>query len=77
MDGFFAVVEDEPDAVALGWMGAEVGAEGDEKGGGAGAVVCADEGDVFEGVVGLVVGGDDDGRAVFFAWVAHDVVAAW
>ena len=30
--------------------------------------------DVLEGVVGLVVGGDDD-YAVFFAGVAHDEVA--
>ena len=65
MDGLFAVVEEEPDAVALGWMGAEVDAEGDEEGGGGGAVVGSYEVNVFEGVVGLVVGGDDH-DAVFF-----------
>ena len=66
-DGFFAVVEEEPDGVALGRVGAVVLAERDEEGGGAGAVVGADEGDVAEGVVGFVVGGEDD-DAVFFGW---------
>jgi hypothetical protein len=55
-------------------MGAEVGSDLDEQGGGAGSVVGADEGDVAERVVGLVVGGEDD-DAVFFAGEADDVVA--
>ena len=60
LDGLFAVVEDQPDGVALGRMGAEVLADLDEQGGGAGAVVGADEVDVRERVVGLVVGDEDD-----------------
>ncbi len=78
LDGFFAVVEEQDDAVAGGRVGAEVLADLDEQGGGAGAVVGADEGDVLEGVVGFVVGGEDD-DAVPFGWVrageVDDVVA--
>ena len=74
LDGLFAVVEDQPDGVALRWMGAEVLAELDEQSGGAGAVVGADEVDVLERVVGFVVAGEND-DAVFFAGVADDVVA--
>ncbi len=68
-DGLFAVVEDEPDGVALGRMGAEVVADFDEEGGGAGSVVGSDEVDVAQGVVGLVVAGEDD-DAVFLSGVA-------
>ena len=74
LDGFFAVVEDEPDAVALGRVGAEVAAKFDEECGGGGSVVGSDEVDIAEGVVGLVVGSEDD-DAVFLAGIAHDVVA--
>ena len=74
VDGFFAVVEDQPDGVALRWVGAEVGADLHEQGRGAGAVVGADEVDVAQGVVGLVVGGEDD-DAVTLSRVADDVVA--
>ena len=55
-------------------MGAEVLAERDEQGGGAGAVVGADEGDVLERVVGFVVGDEDD-DAVLLAGEFDDVVA--
>ena len=54
-------------------MGAEDGADLDEQGGGGGAVVGSVEVDVAEGVVGLVVSGEDD-DAVFFAGEADDVV---
>ena len=63
-DGLFAIEEDEVDAVTDGRMGAEVLAEGDEEGGGAGSVVGTYEVDVFEWIVGLVVGAEDD-DAVF------------
>ena len=66
--GLFAVEEDEPDAVARGRMGAEVLANFDEQGRGAGAVVGPDEGDVLEGVVGLVVVGEDD-DPVLLDWI--------
>ena len=72
LDGLFAVVEDEPDGVSLGRMGAEVGADPDEQGSGAGSVVGADEGDVFEGPVGLVMAGQNDYR-IFFAGEADEV----
>ena len=42
---FFAVVEDEPDRVTLGRVSPEVCTQFDEQGGGAGAVVGADEAD--------------------------------
>ena len=64
LDGLFAVVEDEPDGVALGRMGAEDVADLDEQGGGGGAVVGSVELDVAQRVVGLVVAGEDD-DAVF------------
>src|ERR1035437_4732205 len=73
-DGFFAVIEDEPDGIALRRMGAEVLAERDEQCGGAGSIVGADEVDVAKPVVGLVVGGEDD-HSVFLAGEAGDVVA--
>jgi len=74
LDGLFTVIEDEPDAIALGRIGAEVFAQLDEHGGGAGPVVGSDEVYVLEGVVGLVVGGEDD-DSVLLAGIAHDVVA--
>jgi len=73
-DGFFAVVEQEPDGVALGRMGAEDGADLDEQSSGGGAVVGSVEVDVAEGVVGLVVSGEND-DAVFFAGESDDVIA--
>ncbi len=59
-DGLFAVVEEQPDGVALGRVLAIVLAERDEQGGGACAVVGADEVNVLEWVVGFVVAGEDD-----------------
>ncbi len=55
-------------------MDAEVVTDLDEQGGGGSAVVGSDEVNVAEGVVGFVVGGEDD-DAILFAGVAHDVVA--
>src|SRR5271155_5750085 len=54
-------------------MGAEDGAYLDEQGRGGGAVVSSVEVDVAEGIVGLVVAGEDD-DAVFFARIFDDVV---
>ena len=74
LDGLFAVVEDQPDGVALGRVGAEDVADLDQQRGGGGAVVGPVELDVAQRVVGLVVAGEDD-DAVFFAGVPDDVVA--
>ncbi len=72
-DGLFAVVEDEPDGVAFGRVGAEYVADLDEEGCGGGAVVGSVEVDVAERVVGLVVAGEDD-DAVAFAGIFDDEV---
>ena len=74
LDGLFAVVEDEPDGVALGRMDAEDVADLDEEGGGGGSVVGSVELDVAQRIVGLVVAGEDD-DAVFLAGEFDDVVA--
>src|ERR1700737_3041041 len=70
----FPLGEDPPDAGTLGRMGAGGVAHLDEEGSGAASVVGADEVDVLEGVVGLVVRGEDD-DSVLPAGIAHDVVA--
>jgi hypothetical protein len=72
-DGLFAVVEEQPDGVAGGRMSTVILAQCDEQGGGAGTVVGADEGDVFERVVGFIVAGEDD-DAVPLARKFDDVV---
>ncbi len=73
-DGLFAIVEDQPDAVALGRVRAKVVADLDEQSCSGGTVVGSDEADVLERVVGLVVAGQDD-DAVLLARIAHDEVA--
>ena len=77
-NGFFAVEEDQPHGVAFELFAAAVCAQlvgdGHQQAGGCRAVVGADEVDVAQRVVGLVVGGEDD-DAVFFAGEAHDEVA--
>ena len=73
-DGLFAVVEDQPDGVALGRMRAEDIADLDQQRAGGGAVVGSVELDVAQRVVGLVVAGEDD-DAVFFAGIFDDEVA--
>ncbi len=60
LDGFFAVEEDQVNAVALRRMRAEVLAQFDQQCGGAGAVVGADEADIFQRIVRLVVRAEDD-----------------
>src|SRR5258708_37181684 len=73
-DGFFAIVEDQPDGVALGRMSAEDIADLDEEGSSRGSVVGSVELDVAQRVIGLVVSDEDD-DAVFFTGIFDDVVA--
>jgi hypothetical protein len=54
-------------------VGAEVDAQFHEESTGAGSVVRADEVDVFERVIGLVVAREDD-YAILLAGIAHDEV---
>ena len=66
LHGFFAVGPDEPDAVAIAFLAAQVVGVFEEDGGGRPAVVGADESHIAQRVVGVVVAHDDD-DAVFFA----------
>ena len=66
LDGLFAVVEDQPDGVALRRMSAEDVADLDQQRSGGGAVVGSVELDVAQRIVRLVVADEDD-DAVFLA----------
>ncbi len=74
-DGLFAVVEDEPgrSSPGAGWRRSWLPISMSRAVGG-GSVVGSVEGDVAQGVVGLVVAGEDD-DAVLLAGVFDDVVA--
>ena len=81
LNGFFAVKEDEPNGVAgelfagrAGSFGAKAVGDSHQEPCGGGSVVGADEVDVAQRVVGLVVRGEDDGAGLC-AWEAHDEVA--
>src|ERR1700679_2871836 len=73
LDGLFAVVEDQPDGVAFGRVGAEDVANLDEQGRGGCSVVGSVKIYVAKRVVCLVVRGEDD-YAVAFAGEAHNEV---
>src|ERR1700677_3779482 len=73
LDGLFAVVEDQPDGVAFGRVGAEDVANLDEQGRGGCSVVGSAKIYVAKKGVCLVVRGEDD-YAVAFAGEAHNEV---
>src|SRR6185437_938401 len=74
LDCLLAIVEDQPDGIALWWMCAQIFADGNQQGCGAGTVVRAYKVDVAQRVVGFVVGYENDG-AVALAGKFDDEVA--
>src|SRR6185437_15953280 len=74
LDCLLAIVEDQPDGISLRRMRAQIFADGNQQGCGAGAVIRADKVDVAQRVIGFVVGYENDG-AVALAGEFDDEVA--